>query len=201
MKKLIVLLVLINCNVLYPQWNIEAGVNFSSFTTRGFKTTNLDKNKYSFNGYFISTGFAGMVEDDLVMGYLVGYSSGKADVKFNNKGYQLTNGEVSVQFCSWMILSDGIAVNLSGETGIGWISSNTPLDHNGTYGTASIIAGPMIAIPSTPLRLFTLVKLNIGFIYFSSTDPRPESITLSSSFNGLLSGPEIRIGIGTLLVQ
>lgn len=141
------------------------------------------------------------VDYSTLLGYLFQYTGGKADVKFNNKTYQLTNGEVSLQFCSWMILSDGIAVNLSGETGIGWIGSNTPLDHSGTYGTASIIVGPVIAIPSTPLQLFTLVKLNIGFIYFSSTAPYPESITLSSSFNGLLSGPEIRIGIGTLLVQ
>lgn len=200
MKKLALFFVLVNCFTIYPQWTINGGVDYASFKAKAFKDTYLDNDKYSFRGYFINTGIMGK-EYSTLWDILLQYTNRSADVKFNNTNYQLTNGEISLQFGILRLLNNLIGIQFSGDLGIGWIGSNSPLEHSGVYGTASILAGPSVLIPILPFRLFALIKLNVGYINFSSTDPDPLSIMLSSSSDGLISGSEIRVGIGTLIIQ
>lgn len=194
MKKLILILVFITIGSIYPQLGISGGIDYTSFTAGSFKNTKLENSKYWFNGWFISIGLLALDENldrgDAEM--LFHYYNRKAITKFNDKEYQLTNGEVSLSLGQHILLSRGLAFLIVGELGVGWIGSDTPFDHSGVYGNASISIGPAVII--SRIRLFALAKLNVGFIYFSGSDPDLYSLDpLPSSF-GLISGPEFKIG-------
>ncbi|MFN3693714.1 MAG: hypothetical protein ACK4UV_01800, partial [Ignavibacterium sp.] len=148
--------------------------------------------KYWINGWFINLGYLAL-DENLDRGEAeIHYYNRKAITKFNGKEYQLTNGEVSLSLGQHILLSRGLAFLIVGELGVGWIGSDTPFDHSGVYGNASISIGPAVII--SRIRLFALAKLNVGFIYFSGSDPDLYSLDpLPSSF-GLISGPEFKIG-------
>lgn len=201
MKKFAALLVLINFISIYPQVSISGGVDYASFTAGSFKSTKLENNKYWFNGYFINFEyFSGMNLDKInsssfaVAGAILQYSNRKANLELSGRSYQLTNGEISLLLEAYLASSSGIGFSIISELGIGWIGSDTPYDHSGVYGTMAIGVGPSILI--SRIRLSALAKLNLGYIYFSSSDPDPNSIEMSKSSSGLLSGPEIKIGAG-----
>lgn len=196
MKKIVVLLLLIKSTLIYPQLAISGGVDYASLTAGSFKSTKLEKNKYWFNGWFIDFGYLDLgkrLEEDGAE-WLLHYYNRKAITELNGKEYQLTNGEVSSSWGGNFFILQRLIFSIIGELGIGWISSDTPYDHSGVYGTMSIGVGPSILI--SRIRLFALAKLNLGYIYFSSSDPDPNLIEMSKSSSGLLSGPEIKIGAG-----
>ncbi|MFN3871646.1 MAG: hypothetical protein ACK4R9_01455 [Ignavibacterium sp.] len=194
MKKLILILVFITIGSIYPQLGISGGIDYSSFTAGSFKNTKLEDNKYWFTGWFINLGLLAL-DENLDRGeaeMLFHYYNRKAITKFNGKEYQLTNGEVSLSLGQHILLSRGLAFLIVGELGVGWIGSDTPFDHSGVYGNTSISIGPSVII--SRIRLFALTKLNVGFIYFSGSDPDLYSIDPLPSSTGLISGPEFKVG-------
>ncbi|WP_304131121.1 hypothetical protein [Ignavibacterium album] len=194
MKKLILILVFLTIGSIYPQLGISGGIDYASFTAGSFKNTKLENNKYWFNGWFINFGLLALDENldrgDAEM--LLHYYNRKAITKFNGKEYHLTNGEVSLSAGQHILLSRGLAFSIVGELGVGWIGSDTPFDHSGVYGNASISIGPFVIISRA--RIFALAKLNVGFIYFSGSDPDLYSLDPLPSSSGLISGPEFKIG-------
>ncbi|MEP0862185.1 MAG: hypothetical protein HRF52_12190 [Ignavibacterium sp.] len=201
MKRLVILIFLFNYTLIYPQLGINGGVDYTSFTAGSFKNTKLENNKYWLNGYFINFEYySGMKLEKInsssfaVAGVGLQYSNRKANLELSGESYQLTNGEISLLLEAYLASSSGIGFSIISELGLGWIGSDTPYDHSGVYGTMAIGVGPSILI--SRIRLYALGKLNLGYIYFSSSDPDPYSIEMSTSSSGLLSGPEINIGAG-----
>ncbi|BDQ02325.1 MAG: hypothetical protein KatS3mg037_0900 [Ignavibacterium sp.] len=197
MKRLVILIFLFNYTLIYPQLGINGGVDYTSFTAGSFKNTKLDDNKYWFNGWFISFGVIGGVEGRSISGdfeMLFQYHNRTANIKFNGNEHKLTNSEVSLSLGPHIGDKSGFGISLTAHLGIGWIGSDTPFEHSGVYGSASIGITPSIII--SRVRLFASGKLNIGYFYFSASDPNLYSSDPLLSSDGLISGPEIQIGAG-----
>lgn len=196
MKRLVILIFLFNYTLIYPQIGINGGFDYASFTSSSFKNTKLDNNKYWYNGWFVSVGIVGFERGKF--GYqlemLFQYHNRTANIKFNGNDHKLTNSEVSVLLGPYLVDESGFGISLTAHLGIGWIGSDTPFEHSGVYGSASIGITPSIII--SRVRLFASGKLNIGYLYFSGSDPDLYSSDPLPSSDGLLSGPEIQIGAG-----
>lgn len=199
MKRLVIFIFLINYALIYPQLGINGGVDYSSFTAGSFKNTKLENNKYWFNGWFISFGIVGFEgrNSSSAVEMLIQYHNRTANIKFNGNEHKLTNSEVSLLFGPHIGDKSGLGISFTAHLGIGWIGSDTPFEHSGVYGTASIGISPSIVI--SRFRLFASGKLSIGYLYFSGSDPNLYSSDPLLSSDGLISGPEIQIGAGFIL--
>lgn len=183
--------------VIFPQAlafaTVYGGYEGNSLTSAMFTHTKLEEKQHYFPGYFFGIG-GGFFANRTGAEYSIEYSNTKSNTAFRNKDYTLTNSKISLHLSGLFAVAQDFLISITGDIGVGWFGSDTPFDHSGVYGVAAIGAGPTLFI--SRIKIFALANLNIGYLYFSGSDPDINSVDFSPSSNGLISGPSFKVGAG-----
>ncbi len=198
-KKIFLALIYLSFSeTMFPQDFVTfyGGYEVNSLTSAMFTQTRLEEKQHNFTGYLFGIS-GGRFINRVGVQYSLEFSNTKSNTVFRDKNYALTNSKISLQLSELFAVVQDFLISLTGDIGVGWLGSDTPFDHSGVYGITSISIGPSVII--SRIRLFALAKLNVGFIYFSGSDPDLYSIDPLPSSTGLITGPEFKIGASLIL--
>jgi hypothetical protein len=194
-KIFLALIYLAFSETIFPQDFVTfyGGYEVNSLTSAMFTQTRLEEKQHNFTGYLLGIS-SGSFIDRVGAQYSLEFSNTKSNTVFRNKNYTLTNSKISLQLSGLFAVVQDFLISITGDIGVGWLGSDTPFDHSGFYGVAAIGTGPTLFI--SRFKIFALANLNIGYLYFSGSDPDINSIDPFPSSNGLILGSSFKVGVG-----